>query len=476
MNTTKKLLAMLLALSVCTSLCACGKDDDKKSSSSSSVSIAERDESQQETLKGVTERFTDYLLENGGYASADEIKLENPTVKWLSAWDINPSSDGSTLPTDLQLFQDVYGGTIEYHATTYDTRFDDLATAIIGGEGIDFFSACDPDVYPRLALKNQFAPIDDYIDLDSELWESTADFCDEFMIGGKHYVAICDVSPAAMCIYNKNTITSNGLSDPAELFRSGEWNWNTFKELCETFVSLGDENYGIDSWYYEDAIMYSCGETLITLDDGVVEGNLYSTSIERAQNFLYDLSTSTNVYLPRANYNWKVQPQMVGEGNLLFYISYNWDINKDTIDNYGGTENVMIAPVPCDPDADEYYYHVSIEAYGFIEGGQNPEGVAAYLTAKKFAQQTEELKAISVADQKASGWSDEMIEMYNEIKEIALENPVYDYSQGCSEDLKSLIVEGQRASATGVTWTEKRTEIETAFQTEIDAINAQSAQ
>lgn len=473
MISTKKILALCLALSVCAPLCACG-DDKESSTADSSISIADRDEGQQETIKSVSERFADYLIENNEeYTTAEDIKLENPTVKWLSPWPINPSVDGATLPTDLQIFQDVYGGQIEEYATTYNTRFDDLATAIIGGEGIDFFSACDPDVYPRFALKNQFAPADAYLDLSDELWEDTSEFCDDFMIGDNHYVVVCDVSPAAMCIYNKNTITSNGLQDPAELFRNGEWDWNSFKELCETFVSLSEDNYGVDSWYYEDALMYSCGETLITVEDGIVEGNLYSTSIERAQDFLYDLSTSTNVYLPRANYNWTVQPQMLGTGNLLFYVSYNWDINADTIPNYGGTENVMIVPIPRDPEADEYYHHVSIEAYSFVSGGQNPEGVAAYLTAKKYAHQTPELEEIGIADQKASGWSDEMIEMYNEIKEIALENPVYDYSQGCSDDLKNLIIEAQRATATGgYTWIEKRTEIETAFQTEIDAVNS----
>ncbi|MBQ7132071.1 MAG: extracellular solute-binding protein [Oscillospiraceae bacterium] len=476
MNTTKKLLAMLLAISVCAPFCACGKDDESSSSSSSSVSVAERDESQQETLKSVTERFTDYLIENEGYASAEDIKLENPTIKWLSWWDINPQNDGDTISTDLQLFQDVYGGTVEYHVTEWGARFDTLATSIIGGEGIDFFSACDPDIFPKTAIKGQFVPFDDYIDLESELWEDTSEFCDMFTYDGGHYVAVCDVGPAAMCIYNKNTISSNGLPDPAELYRNDEWNWDTFKELCESFVSLSDTNYGIDSWYYEDALVYTCGDTLITLNDGFIESNLYSTNIERAQNFLYDLSTSTNVYLPRANYNWTVQPQMLGEGNLLFYVSYNWDLGKSAIEQYGGTENVMIVPMPRDPEADEYYHHCSITAYSFVKNGQNPEGVAAYLTAKKYAQQTEELQEISIQDQRDSGWSDEMIEMYADIKEMVLENPVYDFSQGCSADLQALITEGQRAAATGITWTEKRTEIETAFQTEIDAVNAQSAE
>ena len=64
-----------------------------------------------------------------------------------------------------------YGGKIEWHQTTYSARYDDLANAINSDEGIDFFYAGDWDAFPKGAVRGMFVPYDDYLDLDSELWQ-----------------------------------------------------------------------------------------------------------------------------------------------------------------------------------------------------------------------------------------------------------------------------------------------------------------
>lgn len=44
-----------------------------------------------------------------GIEVKDAKKLENPTVKWLSFWDINPVN-GKAVPVHLEMFENVYGG------------------------------------------------------------------------------------------------------------------------------------------------------------------------------------------------------------------------------------------------------------------------------------------------------------------------------------------------------------------------------
>ena len=51
-------------------------------------------------------------------AAADERltgELENKTIKWLSDWNINPDGTGKTTPTDLAVFQERYGGNVEWY-------------------------------------------------------------------------------------------------------------------------------------------------------------------------------------------------------------------------------------------------------------------------------------------------------------------------------------------------------------------------
>ena len=82
-----------------------------------------------------------------------------------------------------------------------------------------------------------FEPFDDYLDFDSDLWSVGAKkLSDEHTLGGKHYVAVVSTDAGCVCIYNKKTISENGLPDPAELLAEDNWNWDTFKDMCVEFT------------------------------------------------------------------------------------------------------------------------------------------------------------------------------------------------------------------------------------------------
>ena len=110
-------------------------------------------------------------------------ELENKTIKWMASWDINKAED---VPVDLALFQERYGGKIEFHQVIYEERYDKLTQAIQSGEGIDFFSAGDMDAFPKGAVSNMFVPVDDYIDFDSPLWTDVKAANDSLIWNGKH--------------------------------------------------------------------------------------------------------------------------------------------------------------------------------------------------------------------------------------------------------------------------------------------------
>ncbi|MFR4476971.1 MAG: hypothetical protein ACLT3Y_07045 [Ruminococcus callidus] len=61
-------------------------------------------------------------------------ELENKTIKWMSDWDINSDDTGKTTPIELAVFQERYGGQIEWYQTTYGSRYDNLANAINSDE------------------------------------------------------------------------------------------------------------------------------------------------------------------------------------------------------------------------------------------------------------------------------------------------------------------------------------------------------
>lgn len=453
-------LSCLLAAVLTVPLLACGASETDKGPKKD-ISAATRE--QLADLAKSDERLTG--------------ELENKTIKWLSTWDINSDDTGKTTPVELAIFQERYGGKIEWHQTTHSARYDDLANAINSDEGIDFFYAGDWDAFPKGAVRGMFVPYDDYLDLDSELWADVKDANDSMIWDGKHYVAAVEVTgDNCAIIYNRKTIDENGLDDPAELFEKGKWDWDAFQDMLSEFVDTSNEHYGIDSWYFEAGLSASTGVPYIGLEDGKLVNNLRNEAIEDYQNWMYDLWQSDYIALGVGDYGWTSRDYYIGEGKLLFYPCGLWTLGTEKSQwskTFG--EDVFFVPVPKYEKANEYYIPASINAYCFVKGGHNPEGVAKFLDCFRFSKVCEGAQEIS--DQQFIDdyeWTDEMIEMKNKMNEMALENHSFDFYNGISADVTSVLdssEHGVRAASRGVPWNESVNSIYDQVQNYIDEIN-----
>ena len=89
-------VAAILVAGLSMSMFACG---EKETSSYKSLDSATREEVAQ--IASADDRLTG--------------ELENKTIKWMSNWDINPDGTGKNTPIELAIFQERYGGQVEYH-------------------------------------------------------------------------------------------------------------------------------------------------------------------------------------------------------------------------------------------------------------------------------------------------------------------------------------------------------------------------
>ena len=401
-------------------------------------------------------------------------EIENKTIKWMSDWDINPDASGKNVPIDLAVFQERYGGNVEFHRVTYENRYEKLAEAINGGDGIDFFYAGNMDAFPKGAVRGMFQPIDDYIDFSSPLWEGVQDVNDSAQWNGKHYMAVIQAT-GDMCavIYNRKTIQEAGLEDPADLFEKGEWDWNAFQSMLESYVDTDNQKFGIDGWWFEFGLMNTTGIPPIEIKDGRLVNNLSDPNMERVQNWLYELYSKNCIAIGVGDYGWTAKPKYIGEGKTLFYpCGLHTFYNKPDKwqDDYG--EDVFFVPLPKDPEADEYYIPVGMESYVMVKGAQNPEGVAKYLDCKRFTLITEEVKAFG--DQQMIddyGWTSEMVDMRNKMQEMADANPIFDYSKGVSADCGELLDNSLRNASRRTPWNETYDSIYSTVETYINEIN-----
>ncbi len=474
MRNAKRILAALFACTLCFGAVGCG-GSAATSSSEPDFEIKEMDSATREEVASL--------------AAADERltgDIENKTIKWLSDWDINPDGTGKSTPTDLAIFQERYGGNVEWYQCLYAERYDKLATYINSSEGIDFFYAGNFDAFPKGAIRGMFVPFDDYIDLDGPLWEDVKDINDSITWKDGHYMAVVQMTgDNCAVVYNRDTVEELGFDDPAEMFENGEWTWDVFEEMLEAFVNVEEQKFGLDGWWFESALSATVGVPYVGLEDGKLVSNLTNGDIERVQNWLYDMYNKDLIAIGVGDFGWTAKPEYIGEGKELFYPIGLWGLygvaNETNLKGvqtgwqvtYG--QNCMFVPMPRDPEADAYYIPANMESYCFVKDGQNPEGVAKYLDCKRLAMLNDDIRAI--ADQQFIddySWTQEMIDMKNTMDEMAMENPVIDFKNGITTDLFDMLDSseyGVRAPGKGTPWNECLGQIKEPVQTMIDDAN-----
>ncbi|MGN0585844.1 MAG: extracellular solute-binding protein, partial [Oscillospiraceae bacterium] len=191
MKNVKRTLAFAAAILMASSMCACGSTsgDTVTETTTATTPAKELDEEDKAAVAEVD--------------IGDDEKLENPTVKWLATYDINPDK-GKPKLFALELFETQYGGKIEWIPTTWENRYTDLSTQVLGGTSPDLFPAQEFDTFPSKVIDGMFEPFDDYLDFDSDLWpEGAKKLAEAHVMGGKHYVAPVNTDSKCLMIYNQ---------------------------------------------------------------------------------------------------------------------------------------------------------------------------------------------------------------------------------------------------------------------------------
>lgn len=473
----KKTIAGVSALTLTMSMTACGSgtsDTVETTASTAATTTAVTVEINTATVAEEDQQTLDQVADE---MLRDE-ELENKTVKWLAHYDINPSTSGNSESVNLNLFRSKYGGEVQWYSTTWNTRYSDLSTYVLGGEGIDFFP-CDTAALPKGVVSGMFQPIDDYIDINAPLWEDVKDAMEIYNFNGKHYEFVNSVSAEAVVIYNKQTISENGFDDPWEMYKAGNWNWDTFTKMLEDFCDPDADQYGLDGYWAEKALFLSAGVPSVTSVDGTLKTQLMDATVEKAQNWMYDLYNK-GLVINREMFDWNEQPQFMGEGKELFYIVGAWAVQAapETWSTKIPVDNLGLAPVPS-PAGSDPYQGATLDGWVLCKGAANPQGVALLAECTRLANSNDE--AIAIGDKKMKEdyqWSDELIAINKEINDLARQYPVVDLATGVSTDVASITTDGGddiglRAAMHGVEWATNREEISAVVETLVAEVDDQ---
>lgn len=175
---------------------------------------------------------------------------DGKAFKFLYTWE-----PGEMTERMVEAFNIEHDANVEIDVNTASI-YQTLATAIAGGKPYDLVCTYNHR-FPNVAIQGLLTPLNDYYD-DVDLYDSAKphngglnkEFIDFYSLDGKSYLVGSAKSVyQMMMIYNKKLFRDNGLEDPWELYKSGEWNWEKFMEMANSatdtkngvaFTSIGD--------------------------------------------------------------------------------------------------------------------------------------------------------------------------------------------------------------------------------------------
>ena len=366
----------------------------------------------------------------------------NTSIEYFYYYDdFHNYSEDEVIQTGYWTFQQKYNGNVEWHETTWSTLETDLANLILSDDAPDFTRAWE-SAFPTSFIQKLYQPVDDYINYDDPLWEGMKYFSESFFsLGGHHYMFLTDVQNNSCMLYNRRVFTEFGFDDPAELYYDDQWTWDVLMDLAMDFCDPDEGRYAFNGWHTDATFMSSTGTYLVTLDPetGKFSANADDPRIERAADFLAEVSKN-DLAFPHWNNGWSLNYGNEGggmkEGVTLFAMGPSYILDEMTSreqeeDIYGDMSDVMVVPVPRDPNGDGVYYVDSVpKGYCLIREAPHPEAVALLAACERFKIVDPTVVRIDERQKKEKlGWNDEMLSMWHDMYEIAAsQNTIVQYS------------------------------------------------
>jgi multiple sugar transport system substrate-binding protein len=248
-------------------------------------------------------------------------------------------------------------------------------------------------------------------------------------MGGKHYVAPISFTVGTLMMYDQDVIDSEGLIDPYEEYKNGNWNWDVWYDMMAEFVDnapADTERYGINGWYQTQLIQQT-GKTMVNYDGEKFTSNLNDPDIERAENLLYDIGKNKYVitdWLGNAR-------KALSDGNILFYCMGTWAMTG----NNGPTDSDTwrVVPVPSDPNNDNKYMTADMLAYMWVKGSTANEAVKTWFECSRMANTDQEY--LDNGKEKFlnanTNWTEDMYQVFMDCSSSEYQM-VFDYGYGIS--------------------------------------------
>ncbi len=352
----KKLVSLVLVFAIVVAFAGCGskKDGGKKETGGSET-----------------------LAENFGGRTV--------TLAGISA----PKEDSPTYTESMEFIASLekkYDCKIEFYESNDWASFHQeiLKKALAGEKFADAFVATGVNIFPKWALNDLVAPLDEYFDFTNPIWNQA--YNEDMVYNGQHY-GISNWSSAIgnVILFNKKLCAANGISAETlyKEFFDGKWTWDKMIEYAKKCTKIGsnDDNstYGfmMDNSFSPLMWLYSNGSTPVLRDGNTYKYNLNSPDSIAAIQHCYDLVYKHKVTAKEIN---GTGATLFKKGKVAFFATAMWAF-PSYVDSFKDSE-LGVLLYPKGPKAKDYVNVTDTPAYWFIQPMVEDKALVAQLVTE----------------------------------------------------------------------------------------------
>lgn len=359
--------------------------------------------------------------EQNSVNSSDIAATKSQDLVYLSDWKEEEARDqvsNAVLAAAIEKFEKKYNSKVTFVYSPYSEKQGKLATMMAAGTPPDVYQPIDG--FPQFSLNGYAQPIDDLINLKDPIWKDVKDAYNATEWDSKHNFVIINKGPQDVVWYNKTLFKKNGLDTPYDLYKRGNWNWDTFRELAIKLTQDTDGDKIIDQWGMStgpESIIATTGNDLLKINGraGSIENNLKNPDVINAFRFFQESGIAKyNIIQPDLN----AYTTDFAKGKVAMYVGAAWadtvwwpDMMKDG--------QCSFVPAPKYPNSYDYYVRGSASIWMIPKGAKNTEAAAAFLTELRKTQIDPQIqKDLEEGNIKHRGWTNQELEMNNELQKL----------------------------------------------------------
>ncbi len=351
-----------------------GEDGDASGSSKSTKSGSTKSGESGKSKDDVTAA----AVSNADAMSLDQLAASIPAElkgKTFTVFSWNPVTDVTDADKVVKKFESATGIKVKWTKGSYETYNTKIAALQNAGKAPDLIRYISPDP-SRMYLCQSLEDATGY-DFKGAIWDERV--MSAYSYNGKHYAAnlknTFNQQPTVV-MYKPSIISRYKLEDPYTLWKSGQWTYEKFKEMCRSFKS----QVGRPAWMTSKQIdlLWLNDIDLITFDGTKYINNLKSPAVISG---LQEVVGNKGDLCPES----AADGDKLENGTYLFYTSNILALRRTDFHFTESKADNDIECVPFPTQAGKPYYtnFQEFEAFGVPKGSKC--GAAAYYFLRWYA-------------------------------------------------------------------------------------------